>query len=197
MILKGSCDPNPQERKSLLNNHALNTQIFGNPKCRKSLENVSRGPGTPKSLQKARRQSGKSPESPQKVWRVFLESSRTFGRPFRGPGRRPQDCDPRVPLQRSKLGNQGNDILGSKNAFFGGPSWNYLNGLFGAFNCLPKQKCHFPDFPFVTSVGGPWDRNPRNHFRDFFGIPGPEGPRDLCKGQAGSQTNFAKINILK
>ena len=22
------------------------------------------------------------------------------------------------------------------------------------------QKCHFPDFPILTSVGGPWDRNP-------------------------------------
>ena len=25
------------------------------------------------------------------------------------------------------------------------------------------------------------------HFRDFFGISGPEAPGDLCKGQAGSQ----------
>ena len=28
---------------------------------------------------------------------------------------------------------------------------------------------------------------PGRHFRDFFGISGPEGPRDLCKGRAGSQ----------
>ena len=25
------------------------------------------------------------------------------------------------------------------------------------------------------------------HFRDLFGISGPKGPRDLCKGRAGSQ----------
>ena len=27
-------------------------------------------------------------------------------------------------------------FLGSKNAFLGGPSWNHLDGLFGAFNSL-------------------------------------------------------------
>ena len=27
------------------------------------------------------------------------------------------------------------------------------------------------------------------HFRDFFGISGPEGLRDLCKGRAGSQSS--------
>ena len=29
---------------------------------------------------------------------------------------------------------------------------------------------------------------PRETFSDFFGISGPEGPRDLCKGRAGSQS---------
>ena len=35
---------------------------------------------------------------------------------------------------------------------------------------------------------GSWGRRPREtFFRDSFGISGPEGPRDLCKGRAGSQ----------
>ena len=88
------------------------------PKSQKSLENVSRGPGTPKSLKKVsgtvREVSGESPES---VWRVFLDCPRDFLETFWGPG-----------------------------------------------------------------AGGPG-----RHFRDFFGISGPEGPRDLCKGRAGSQ----------
>ena len=45
-------------------------------------------------------------------------------------------CDPRVPLQRSKLENRENDNFGVKKRLFGGPSWNHLNGLFGAFNSL-------------------------------------------------------------
>ena len=54
------------------------------PKCRKSLENVSRASGFwPKSLQKVsatvREVSGESPKS---IWRVFLECSRTFWRLF-------------------------------------------------------------------------------------------------------------------
>ena len=32
-----------------------------------------------------------------------------------------QNCDPRVPLQRSKLENQEMTFLGSKNAFWGVP----------------------------------------------------------------------------
>ena len=35
---------------------------------------------------------------------------------------------------------------------------------------------------------GPGAGGPGRHFRDFFGISGPEGPRDLCKGRAGSQS---------
>ena len=26
---------------------------------------------------------------------------------------------------------------------------------------ISPQKCHFPDFPILTSVGGPWDRKSR------------------------------------
>ena len=37
----------------------------------------------------------------------------------------------------------------------------------------------------VLGAGGP-----RRHLRDFFGTSGPEGPRDLCKGQTGSQVNL-------
>ena len=48
--------------------------------------------------------------------------------------------------------------------------------LFGLFPRL------FGDFPWGSRTGGPG-----RHFRDFFGISGPKGPRDLCKGRAGSQ----------
>ena len=48
-----------------------------------------------------------------------------------------QICDPRVPLQRSKLENHENDIFGVKKCPSCGPSWTHLNGLFGAFNSLP------------------------------------------------------------
>ena len=40
---------------------------------------------------------------------------------------------------------------------------------------------------FWRLFGGPGAGGPGRHFRDFFGISGPEGPRDLCKGRAGSQ----------
>ena len=46
--------------------------------------------------------------------------------------------DPRVPLQRSKLENQENDLFGVKKCLFGGSSWNHLNGYFGSFNSLPQ-----------------------------------------------------------
>ena len=71
--------------------------------------------------------------------------------------------------------NRENDISGVKKCLFGGLPWNHLNGGFGAFNSLPieggnstkkaffdPKKCHFPDFPILTSVGGPWDRNSRH-----------------------------------
>ena len=46
-------------------------------------------------------------------------------------------CDPRVPLQRSKLENRENDIFGVKKCLFWGRPWNHLNGVLGAFNSLP------------------------------------------------------------
>ena len=47
----------------------------------------------------------------------------------------------------------------------------------------------FLDCPrdFLETFWGPGAGGPGRHFRDFFGISGPEGPRDLCKGRAGSQ----------
>ena len=50
-----------------------------------------------------------------------------------------QYCDPRAPLQRSKLENRENDIFGVRRCLFWGPSWNRFNGLFGAFTSLPSQ----------------------------------------------------------
>ena len=35
------------------------------------------------------------------------------------------------------------------------------------------------------------------HFRDFFGVSGPEGPRDLCKGRAGSQLHQRFQRVLR
>ena len=69
------------------------------PKCRKSLENVSWGlrPRDPKSLKKV---SGTvrevSRESPESVWRVFLECSGTFWRLFGVPGRRHRETFSRL-----------------------------------------------------------------------------------------------------
>ena len=46
-----------------------------------------------------------------------------------------------------------------------------------------------PDCPrdFFETFGGLGAGGLGRHFRDFFGISGAEGPRDLCKGRAGSQ----------
>ena len=41
------------------------------------------------------------------------------------------------PPTEVKIGKSGNDIVGVKKCLLGGPSWNHLNGLFGAFNSLP------------------------------------------------------------
>ena len=50
---------------------------------------------------------------------------------------------------------------------------------------------------FLETFGVPGAGGPGRHFRDSFGISGPEGPRDLCKGRAGSQTkNDNMIDLL-
>ena len=38
-------------------------------------------------------------------------------------------------------------------------------------------------------------RKDAKHFRDFFSISGPKGPRDLCKERADSQTSGKKQEI--
>ena len=60
------------------------------------------------------------------------------------------------------------DSLGSLRRVSGECFWTF-SGLFG-------------DFFGVQQAGGPG-----RHFQDFFGISGPEGPRDPCKRRAGSQ----------
>ena len=64
-------------------------------------------------------------------------------------------------------------------------------GLFPDFlETFPgSQAGHFRDFfpDFLETFSGSLDGGPGRHFRDFFGISGPEGPRDPCKGRAGSQ----------
>ena len=47
---------------------------------------------------------------------------------------------------------------------------------------------------FLETFRGSGAGDPGRHFRDFFGISGPKGPRDLCKGRAGSQS---KSHILR
>ena len=40
---------------------------------------------------------------------------------------------------------------------------------------------------FLKTFRGSGAGGPGRHFQEFFGISGPKGPRDLCKGRAGSQ----------
>ena len=91
----------------------LQGSLASDPKCRKILENVSRG-----------LRSGDTKKSPKTVWEV---------------------------------------------------SRKCLESVFGLF----------PDF--LGSFSGSQAGGPGRHSRDFFGISGPEGPRDPCKGRAGSQ----------
>ena len=46
-------------------------------------------------------------------------------------GRTHESCDPRVPLQMSKLESQENDVFGVKNALFGVPLGTILMGFLG------------------------------------------------------------------
>ena len=43
---------------------------------------------------------------------------------------------------------------------------------------------------FLETFRGSGAGGPGRHFRDFFGISGAKGPRDLCKGRTGSQVMF-------
>ena len=39
----------------------------------------------------------------------------------------------------------------------------------------------------METLQGSGAGRPGRHSRDFFGISGPKGPKDLCKGRVGSQ----------
>ena len=58
-----------------------------------------------------------------------------------------------------------------------------------SFDTFRRLSGDFPDRSrdFLETFRGPGAGGPGRHFRDFFGISGPKGPRDLCKGRAGSQ----------
>ena len=58
--------------------------------------------------------------------------------------------------------------------------------------CLESVFGVFRDY--LDTFGGPGASGPERHFRDFFGISGPEGLRDLCKGRALSGTKIASQN---
>ena len=62
------------------------------------------------------------------------------------------------PPTEVKIGKSGKwHSWGQKMPFWGSPfkpfKGDHQKGIFW------PQKCHFPDFPILTSVGGPWDRN--------------------------------------
>ena len=46
---------------------------------------------------------------------------------------------------------------------------------------------------FSRLSGGPGAGGPGRLFSDFFGVSGPEGPRDPCKWSTGSQNNFCCV----
>ena len=80
-------------------------------------------------------------------------------------------------------------FLGSKDAFFGGPPWNHLNWLFGAFYFLPQYKILFQgekNAPKAHLNGSKKDLQKRN-----FSTPKLSFSRfsnfDLCRGTLGSQ----------
>ena len=49
---------------------------------------------------------------------------------------------------------------------------------------------------FLEKFRGSGARGPRRHFRDFHGLSGPKGPRDLCKGQAGWEQCMLLLPLL-
>ena len=59
-------------------------------------------------------------------------------------------------------------------------------GLFGTFwRHFPDSRDFFETFSRLS--GGPGAGGPERLFSDFFGVSGPEGPRDPCKWPTGSQ----------
>ena len=59
-----------------------------------------------------------------------------------------QSCDPRVPLQRSKLENRENDIFGVKKSLFGGGS------LLELFKCPKMSVPRFSNFDLCRGTLG-------------------------------------------
>ena len=101
--------------------------------------------------------------------------------------------EPARPLQRS-LGPSGPEIPKKSRKCLPGPpapgpqkvskqSKNTLQTLSGD---SPETSRTAPE-TFLRLFGASGAGGPERHFRDFFGISGPEGARDLCKGRAGSQ----------
>ena len=95
-------------------------------------------------------------------------------------------CEPARPLQRS-LG-----AFGPRNAEKVSPK--SLQMVLGTVWEVSRESPEsvervFSDCPrdFLETFRGSRARGPRRHFRDSFGISGPKGPRDLCKGRAGPQ----------
>ena len=86
----------------------------------------------------------------------------------------------RVFLDPKKYPKSFGDSLGSLQRVSG----KCLESVFGVFR------------DFLETFGGPEAGGPGRHFREFFGISGPEGPRDLCKGRADSQDAPPKENML-
>ena len=63
-----------------------------------------------------------------------------------------------------------------------GQSKNTLQTLSGDSPEIPQTVAET-----MENFWGPMAGDTGRHFRDFFGISSPEGPRDPCKGRAGSQ----------
>ena len=47
---------------------------------------------------------------------------------------------------------------------------------------------------FFETFRGSGAGGPGRHVRDFFGVSGPKGPRDLCKGRARSQRSCRRLS---
>ena len=72
-----------------------------------------------------------------------------------------------------------------------GPPRESGKGLEKVFSGLfPDSRDLFGTFSRLS--GGPGARGPRRLFWDFFGVSGPEGPRDPCKWSTGSQQWLAR-----
>ena len=77
----------------------------------------------------------------------------------------------------------------------GGPPrvWKKSGKSLESLEKVPKRLFRY----FFQTLGGPRGRRPQETFSDFFGVSGPEGPRDPCKWPTGSQgTAFSFPDFL-